>query len=127
MKTQKVILIEDHTVYRQTIRQTLGPFIDILRSGNKEIPILVISKIRYARELVDPTQLKEAVERARLQEELVQQRRDAGDPNLHFLNGESLLGEHPDEGTVDGVHPTDLGFMMMADRIEPVVRSILMP
>lgn len=124
---KRLIILDYEANAGETIRQTLGPFIDILRSGNKDIPILVLSKIRYARELFDPSQLKESVERARFQEELVQHRRDAGDPNLHFLNGESLLGEAPDEGTVDGVHPTDLGFMMMADRIEPVVRSILMP
>ena len=43
---------------------------------------------------------------------------------LHDLSGDNLLG-HDTEATVDGVHPNDLGFMRMADVIEPVLRKIL--
>lgn len=43
---------------------------------------------------------------------------------LHYLEGADLLG--PDgEGTVDGSHPTDLGFLRQADVMEPVLRKIL--
>ena len=34
-------------------------------------------------------------------------------------NGEDTLG------TVDGVHPTDVGFMRMAEAIAPAVRPLL--
>jgi hypothetical protein len=43
-----------------------------------------------------------------------------GCPALHYLEGGSLLGADG-EGTVDGVHPTDLGFSRMAAVIGPVV------
>lgn len=44
--------------------------------------------------------------------------------DLHYLPGPSLLG--PDcEGAVDGTHPTDLGFMRMADAITPALQQIL--
>jgi len=36
-----------------------------------------------------------------------------------------LLGEDFDECTVDGVHPTDMGFMRIARGLEPVIRKIL--
>ena len=62
---------------------------------------------------------------ARFQRELVERRRADGDANLHFLDGATLLGEDADECTVDGVHPTSLGFQRMADAIEPVLRSLL--
>ncbi len=43
---------------------------------------------------------------------------------LFYVEGNRLLG--PDgEGTVDGVHATDLGFVQMADAITPVVKSAL--
>jgi len=35
-----------------------------------------------------------------------------------------MLGEDG-EGTVDGVHPADLGFMRMADAFEPAMRAAL--
>jgi hypothetical protein len=44
--------------------------------------------------------------------------------NFHYIPGGDLLG-HDGEGTVDGVHPTDVGFMRMADVIGAVVRGLL--
>jgi lysophospholipase L1-like esterase len=44
--------------------------------------------------------------------------------DLRILAGENLLGTD-DLATVDGVHPTDLGFMRMADALEPSLGAIL--
>ena len=41
----------------------------------------------------------------------------AGDRNVRFIDGRTLLGEAGLEGTVDALHPTDLGFYAMAKRI----------
>ncbi len=122
---KRLIVLDYEANAGESIRETLGPFIDILRAADKEIPILVISKIRYAGELHNPGQLKSAQARARFQEDLVKARRVAGDANIHFLDGGSLLGEDADECTVDGVHPTALGFMKMANAIEPAIKGIL--
>jgi lysophospholipase L1-like esterase len=34
---------------------------------------------------------------------------------------------HDGEATVDGVHPTDVGFMRMAAVLEPAIRKALKP
>jgi lysophospholipase L1-like esterase len=47
-----------------------------------------------------------------------------GVSNLQYLPGENLLGDDG-EGTIDGSHPTDLGFVRMADALEPVLRPLL--
>lgn len=52
------------------------------------------------------------------------ERRKAGDRRLFYVPARGLLGEDG-QGTVDGVHPTDLGFMRMADGIEPVLKKAL--
>ncbi|MBT3290054.1 MAG: hypothetical protein HN380_22110, partial [Victivallales bacterium] len=36
-----------------------------------------------------------------------------------------LLEKWAHEATVDGTHPTDLGFIMMADALAPVIARIL--
>ena len=41
------------------------------------------------------------------------------------MRGENLLGDYGREATVDGVHATDLGFVLMADAMEPVLRTLL--
>ena len=48
----------------------------------------------------------------------------AGTTGLHYVPGEPMLGDDGD-GTVDGSHPTDLGFVRMADYLEPILRSVL--
>lgn len=47
-----------------------------------------------------------------------------GMKNLYFITAEDLLG-HDHEATVDGTHPTDLGFYRMATFLKPVLTEIL--
>ena len=122
---KRIIVLDYEGNAGESIRESLGPFVDILRAGDKDIPILVQSKIRYAAELHDPDRLKWAETIAQFQQDFVRARRAAGDSNIHFHNGGSLFGEHADECTVDGVHPTALGFMKIADGMEPVINKLL--
>ena len=48
----------------------------------------------------------------------------AGDKNLFYLTGDKLIGDDG-EGTVDGSHPTDLGFMRQADAFIESLTPIL--
>lgn len=121
---QLVVLDYEANVY-DDIKKSLEPFIDILRKKSTELPILVISKISYAREINNPKIMAELKARAKFQENVVNKRRKAGDKNIYFLNGGTLLGEDAHECTVDGTHPTDLGFLKMAKGIKPVIREIL--
>ena len=45
-------------------------------------------------------------------------------PHLYYLKGDDLLGDDG-EGTIDGSHPTDLGFTRQAAEFEKVLRKIL--
>ena len=108
-----------------TLMETLPEFIAILREHDTEVPILVASKIHYAQDLYHPSRLAAQRKSAAAQKALVEKRRAAGDHNIFFLDGETLLGEHAHECTVDGTHPTGLGFLKMADGFEPVIRKIL--
>lgn len=50
----------------------------------------------------------------------------AGDENLYFVDGESLLGDvEATDALLDNVHPTDLGFRQMAHRLYPILNHIL--
>ena len=53
---------------------------------------------------------------------------EKGDKNLHFIDGESFFSGYADgaDCTVDGCHPTDLGFFLMAERIGATIKNILM-
>lgn len=49
-----------------------------------------------------------------------------GDKNVYFIDGRTLVtGDSACYCYVDGCHPTDLGFMRMADTVQPVLEKIL--
>lgn len=50
----------------------------------------------------------------------------AGDKNVYFLDGGHIFdGLFADCSTVDGVHPNDLGFARMAEKLLPIVKKAL--
>ena len=108
----------------ELLKKTLPEFIGILRSRHPKVPLLVISRIPWQHE--SPTQSrKDFGARRKFEKDTVNRLRAGGDRRIYFLDGSELLGPDAHECTVDGAHPTDLGFMRMADRIEPVLRKIL--
>lgn len=104
---------------------TLPPFIQFYREQHPHVPILIISRVPYGLEPLYPEFAEGRMERRKFQSELVHSLREAGDSQIYFVDGSNLLGPNPADATVDGVHPTDLGFMYMADGLEPILKQIL--
>ena len=50
---------------------------------------------------------------------------DLGDKNVYFIDGETFFGDDWMYCTVDDVHPNDLGFYKMAEKIYPVLKTAL--
>ena len=99
------------------LKDTLDDFINIIRSKYPSTPIVVLSKIRMSVE----THLKEAWDKQKkslnYQKKVVKEHQKY-DSNIYFLDGHKLLGKYETEATVDGSHPTDLGFMLISDYLE---------
>ena len=108
------------------LRKTLSGFIDILRSKHPETPILLVSHLPYATEFAVPQEFtKWRFDLTSIHMEELRKRREAGDKNIHFLDGSTLYGPEPSECTVDGGHATDLGFFNVAHRMAPVIERLL--
>jgi lysophospholipase L1-like esterase len=108
-----------------TIKETLGPFLDILREKHPDIPILIMSKIRYSYDQEGSASYAKWMDLRDFQKEMVIKRKNAGDGHIHFLDGSTVLGSDYDECTVDGVHPNDLGSLRIAFAMQPVIEGIL--
>ena len=120
------ILDYDANVRPPALKATLPKVIDIIRAKHPETPILLVSRLMYAKEFGDSNEYSEEREQYnRIHLDELQKRRDAGDKNIHFLDGMTLYGDDPSECTVDGIHATDLGFYMISRRMAPVIRRIL--
>jgi hypothetical protein len=96
------------------VTERTAVFVHALRKARPDAPILLVEDRSYANAAVLPGLAKRnADSRAALRkafDELVR----TGDKHLHYLPGDKLIGDDG-EATVDGSHPTDLGFVRQAD------------
>lgn len=106
------------------VAERTEPLVRALRAARPNTPIVLAEDRSYANGaiLAGPRE-RNAEGRAALGAALARLR-EAGIKGLFPLSGESQL-DGDGEGTVDGSHPTDLGFVQMADAFEPVLRRAL--
>jgi len=108
----------------EEIRERAEPLVLKLRESRPDTPIVLVEDRTYAYAWVKKSardrheQSRSALIRAF--DNLI----GAGLKNLLYLEGGDLLGDDG-EGTTDGSHPNDLGFMRQADAFEPVLRKAL--
>jgi len=99
-------------------------FVKILRRARPGTPIVLVENVTYQNaEFVSARRDSYTSKNAELRQ-VYKRLMDSGIRNLHYVPGDDLLG-HDGEATVDGTHPTDLGFLRMAEALQPVLSSIL--
>ena len=88
-----------------------------IRAAHPDLPIIIMSRPKWR---------LNADEKRRL--EIIKETYDnalaAGDKNVYFIDGKTLMRECLDEGTVDSCHPNDLGFASMAKAVIKVLEEI---
>jgi len=100
------------------------PFVKILREARRDTPIVLVEDRTYCHAAVVP-RVRRCNESRRCALRNAYRRLDSmGVANLHYVAGEQLIGDDG-EATVDGSHPTDVGYLRMADVLEPALRRIL--
>jgi hypothetical protein len=96
------------------VRERVAPFVRTLRTARPTTPILLVESP------IDPERNPDNQALHAVYEML----RSEGVQHLSYLPGNALVAGS-ENGTVDGVHPTDLGFYRMAVAYEPVLRQLL--
>jgi hypothetical protein len=106
------------------VEERTEPFVRALRKARPQTPIVLVEDRSYANAavLAGPRQ-RNADARAAL-EKAYKKLYWEGIVSLHYLPGDKLLGDDG-EATVDGSHPTDLGFMRQADAMRPILQYVL--
>jgi lysophospholipase L1-like esterase len=98
--------------------------IEIIRKKRPDTPIILVENLIY------PDALFEEVKRGKYQEKNAALKRTfqnlikSGVKRLYYVSADNLIGADG-EATVDGVHPTDLGFIRIADALEPVLKKAI--
>lgn len=108
----------------EQISERTSYLVDYLRERHPTTPIIMIPTV--VRELSYFNQ--NWGKRNRLQNENWKQEYkkliSKGMKGLYYLDSNNLLGDDH-EGTTDGTHPNDLGFMRMVEQIEPFVLDVM--
>ncbi|MBV8880430.1 MAG: SGNH/GDSL hydrolase family protein [Planctomycetaceae bacterium] len=109
----------------EVYRQTLPGFVDTIRARHPKTPILVTSPYYFPAESTSTETKDKQDEKRRIAREFVDGRRQAGDPNISFVDGLEMLSRDHADGLVDGVHANSLGFYFCAKGLEPQLRKAL--
>lgn len=105
------------------LRERLMPFVLRLREKKPDTPIVLVESLLFpSRELIQASKSQHAHKNAILRK-LYNRLQVKGAQELYYVPADVLIGTDG-EGTVDGVHPNDLGFHRFADALEPMLRSI---
>ncbi|MBQ9482327.1 MAG: hypothetical protein IJU84_09195 [Clostridia bacterium] len=89
------------------------------RKTRKGVPILFISA------MTDAIEIEKRVTRFNIIKNTYKKAKVSGDKNVYLLDGRKILGEkNRAYFTVDGAHPTDLGFYIIAKKIYEKIISI---
>ena len=114
------IMDYDHNTSLEGLKNTHEKFFRIIRDAQPNLPIIMMSKPDF-----DPYVIFNRLRR----DVIVATYANAlsrGDKHVFYIDGESFFGNVEREDCyVDGCHPNDIGFLRMADRIEPILRSAL--
>ena len=106
------------------VRENAKPLVEQLRQARPATPIILVEDRTYSNAWIQASKrLRHETSRSalvRAYDNLISE----GYKNLYYISGDSLLGEDG-EGTTDGSHPNDLGFMRQADAFEPVLKKVL--
>lgn len=106
------------------IREKCPPLVKMLRAARPQTPIILVEDRPFTNTWIRPERQKfHADNHAALRESFDTLIRD-GVAKLYYIPGDSLLGDDA-EGSNDGSHPSDLGFMRQADAFEPVLRQAI--
>ena len=109
------------------INERVEPCVHKLRAAHPDVPIVLVEDRTLQNaflvsgqmewyHLKDRAALKAAYDRLK----------KAGDKNLYYIEGEHLFGDDG-EASVDGSHPTDLGFTRQAEIFAKVLGPLLKP
>ncbi len=108
------------------IRTNTRPLVETIRLKHPATPVIIVDNLLYEKASLDDTTLLAVKEKNKVLKEVYQHMLDTGFSNLYFIEKEGALGtDH--EGTVDGVHFTDLGFMRYSDFLIGKFRQFNMP
>ena len=106
------------------VADRVEPFVNILRKAHPDTPIVLAEGLINNNAFLVETNRLEYAESCKALRNAYENLLNNGIRNIYYQIAEGQLG-FDGEGTVDGVHPTDLGFSRQADAYQLILGSII--
>lgn len=106
------------------ISERAYPFIKYLLDKRPEVPILLVETSIRETGYFDQRIGAVITEKNKLIRDVYTKLKKEGYKQLHYLSGEDLLG-HDHEGTIDGTHSNDIGFLRQAEVMLPELKKLM--
>ena len=110
----------DYNASTPQLDTTHEPFFKIIREKQPNLPIIMISRPSAFR-----TGDADTAERFAIIKRTYDNAIANGDKNVYLINGLEFFGEYGCECMVDGTHPSDFGYTLMAKAIAPKIKALL--
>jgi GDSL-like Lipase/Acylhydrolase family/N-terminus of Esterase_SGNH_hydro-type len=107
------------------VETRVEPFVHTLRAAHPNTPILLVEDRNYTNGFLVASQRKHNDENHVALHAAYERLKAAGVGGLSYLPGEKLLADDDGEDTVDGSHPTDLGFFHQATAFAAALKPLL--
>ena len=108
---------------RDLIYERAVALVKYLKEKRPDVPVLLVEAFHYVNGFGKPLESeneKKNIELKRAFKTL----KESGIRDLYYREGEGLIGDDY-EGTVDGVHPNDIGMLRIAEELEPTIRKLV--
>lgn len=123
LETPSVFVIDTLPNMQPTDFERYESGIALIRQKHPTVPLVLVSSIEYQNAWSNPASSRR-YEDSNKNLKAFFDKISRTDPNVYLVESAGLLG-NDSEATVDGTHPNDLGFMRIADHIEPVLNKAL--
>lgn len=101
------------------LQATHEPMFRKVREKHPDLPVVMMTATTMPRFSDDRAKRREIIRATYLHA------KEAGDENVYFVDGGALFDPYSDYATVDGSHPNDYGFVVIADALETILSEIL--
>ena len=106
------------------MKEKYARFLEIIRVKKPNVPILLVENISFPNKYFDQTVFSVLQEKNSELEKIYSDQKKKGDHHVYYLKTDKLIGDDF-EGTVDGVHLTDLGTFRISQHLYPILRKLI--
>lgn len=101
------------------LQRTHEPMFKIIRSAHPDLPIIMMTSTSMDRCHDNRTKRRQIIRQT------YENAINNGDKNVYFWDGAEEFAPYEENGTVEGCHPNDHGFVGIATSLEPLIKKIL--